>query len=118
MLIVLHHAGEVRADFHAGDDAAAVHAEWPDERAGPALERRLDHPRINHRAQRNAALQTAGRNDDGLARPDVDRLGALVDVAVAPEAFQALAALGIHPWRVARFHSQNPAREWHLPDQL
>src|SRR5712691_2834012 len=118
MLVVLHHAGEVRADFHAGDDPAAVHVERPHKGARPVLERRLDQPGIDHGPQRHAALHAAGGDDDGLPRPDVDRLGALVNVAVLPKTFQARASFGVHPWRIAGFDPQNPARERLLPDEL
>ena len=118
MLVVLHHAGEVRADLHAGDDPAAVHVERPDQGTGPILDRRLDHPRIDHGPQRHAAMHAAGGDDDGLPGPDVNRLGALVDVAVLPEAFQTRARFRVHPRRVAGFDPENPARERLLPDEL
>src|SRR5438552_3638620 len=118
MLVVLHHAGEARADFHAGGNPAAVHVERPDQGAGPVLERRLDQPGIDHAPHRHAALHAAGGDDDGLPRPDVNRLGALVDVAVLPETFQTRAGFGVHPRRVAGFDPQHPAREWPLPDEL
>src|SRR5262249_45749413 len=63
-------------------------------------------------------MHAAGGDDNRLPSPDVNRLGALVDIAIAPETFQALAGFGIEPRRVARLHSQNPARERHLPDQF
>src|SRR6266851_6549277 len=118
VLVVLHHAREVRADFHAGDDPAAVHVERPDQGAGPVLDRRLDHPRIGHGPQRNAAVHAAGGDDDGLPGPDVNRLGALVDVAILPEAFQTRAGFGMHSRRVAGLDPQNAARERLLPDEL
>src|ERR1700704_1522966 len=118
MLVVLHHAREVRADFHAGDDPAAVHVERPDEGAGPVLDRRLDHPRIGHGPQRHTAMHAAGGDDDGLSRPDVNRLGALVNIAILPEAFQTRAGFRVHPRRILGFDSQNPARERLLPDEL
>ena len=118
MLVVLHHAGEVRADFHAGDDPAAIHVERPDQGARPILDRRLAHPRIEHGAQVHIAMHAAGGDDDGLSRPDVDRFGTLVDVAVLPKTFQTRAGLGIHPRRIAGLDPQHPARERLLPDQL
>src|SRR5438552_1153137 len=118
MLVVLHHAREVRADFHAGTDPAAIHVERPDQRAWPVLDRRLDHSRIGHRPHRNAAVHAAGGDNNRLPRADVDRLGALVDVTVLPEAFEARAGFGMHSWRIAGFDPQNLARERLLPDQL
>src|SRR5215470_14012196 len=118
MLVVLHHACEVCADFHAGDDPAAIHVERPDQGTGPVLDRRLDHPRIEHGPQVHVAMHAAGGDDDGLPRPDVNRLGALVDVAVLPEAFQTHAGFGMHPRTIAGFDPEHPARERLLTDQL
>src|ERR1700678_3384244 len=118
MLVVLHHAGKVRADFHAGNDPAAIHVERPDQGAGPILYRRLDHPGIGHGPQRYAAMHPAGGDDDGLSGPDVNRDAAVVNIAILPKAFQPRAGFGVHPRRIAGFDPQNPARERLLPDQL
>ena len=118
MLVVLRHAGEVRANSHAGADPAAVHGERSHQRARPVLDRRLDHARIDHGPQRHAALHAAGGDDHGLARPDVNRPGTLVDIAVAPVAFQSRAGFGIHARRIAGFDAHHPAGERHLPDEL
>jgi hypothetical protein len=87
MLVVLHYTREARADLHAGSDPAAVHVERPDQGTGPVLDLRLAHPLIDHHPHRHTALDAAGGDDDSLPRPDVNRLGALVDVAVLPKAF-------------------------------
>src|SRR6516225_3085982 len=107
MLIVLHHAREVRADLHASDDSAAIHVEWPDERARPVLDRGLDHARIDHGPQRNAAMHAAGGDDDGAPRPDMNCFSALIDVAVLPEAFKTCAGLRMHSRRIARTRPPN-----------
>ena len=60
----------------------------------------------------------AGANDDGLARPDEDRLRAIVDVAVLPEALQTRTRLRVEPRRIARPDADDPARELLLPDDL
>src|SRR5262249_4626851 len=99
MVVVLHHAREVRADFHAGDDPAAVHVEWADQGARPVLDRRFDHPGIGHGPQVHVAMHAAGGDDDGPPRPDVYSRGALVDIAVLPEAFEPRSGLGVHSWR-------------------
>src|ERR1700730_5970870 len=118
MLVVLHHAREVSADLHAGDDPAAIHVERSDQGARPVLDRRLDHPRVDHGPHVHAAMHAAGGDDDGLPRPDVNRLGALVNVAVLPEAFQTRAGFGVHPRGIAGFDPQHPARKRLLPDEL
>src|SRR5215469_2256923 len=118
MLIVSHHAGEVRANLHSGDDSAAIHVERADERARPVLDRGLDHARIDHGPQRNTAMHAAGGDDDGAPRPDMNRFGALVDVAVLPEAFESCAILRVHSRRIAGLDSENPAAERLLADEL
>src|SRR5438034_10791613 len=118
MLVILHHTREVRADFHAGDNPAAIHGERPHQGARPVLDRWLDHSRIDHGPQRHTALHAAGGDDDGLPRPDVYRLRALVNVAILPEAFETRAGFGVQPGRVASFDPQNSARERPLADNL
>src|SRR6266849_9837309 len=109
MLVVLHHAGEVRADFHTGNDPAAIHIEWPDQGAWSVLDRRLDHPGIGHGPQVHVAMHAAGGDDDGPPRPDVNRRGVLVDIAILPEAFEPRAGFGVHSRRVARLDPEHPA---------
>src|SRR5215472_19112122 len=118
MLIVLHHAGEIRANLHGGDDSAAIHVERPDERARSVFDRGLDHSRIDHGPQRYAAMHAAGGDNDGAPRPDVNRLCALVDVAVLPEAFETCAGLRMHSRRITGLDPQNPAAERLLADEL
>src|SRR5437899_12287002 len=118
MLIVLHHAGETGADPHAGADAAAIHVERPDQRAWPVFDRGLGHARVHHHPHRDAAVHAAGRDDDGLARADVDRLGALIDIAVLPEAFEPRAGLRMHARGVAGFHPDDAAGDRPLADEL
>ena len=118
MLVVLHHAGETGADLHAGADAAAVHVERPDQCARPVFDRGLAHARIHHHPHRDAALHAAGRDDDGLARADVDHFGALIDVAVLPEAFEPRAGFLMHARRVVGLHSDHASGERPLANEL
>src|SRR5258708_12817128 len=87
MVVVLHHAGEVRPDFHAGDDPAAVHVERPDQGARPVFDRRLDHPGVGHGPQVDIAMHAAGGDDDGPPGPDVDPLCPPFHIALPPTAF-------------------------------
>src|SRR5580704_14589458 len=80
--------------------------------------RRLDHARIDHGAQRHHALHAARRDDHGLPGADVNRLGALVDIAVLPETFEPRAGFGMHPRRIAGLDPDHPARERLLADEL
>ena len=89
VLVVLHHAGEVRADIHAGDDPACILAMRSKQRDHRLLERIHVQSRIKHGANVAIVQMAAGADDDRLAGADMDRGGALVGVAVLPEAFQA-----------------------------
>src|SRR5262249_47219748 len=118
VLIVLHHAGEAGADPHAGADAAAVHVERPDERARPVFDRGLGHARVHHHPHRDAAVHAAGRDNYGLAGADIDQVGALIDIAVLPEAFEPRASLWMHARRVAGLDPDDAAGEGPLANEL
>src|SRR4051794_37306133 len=118
MSIVLHHAGKVCADRHAGDNPACVLAMRTKQRPLRMLKHIAGQPRIKHGANVAIVQMTASPDDDGLARTDVDRGGALVGVAVLPEAFQPHTGIGVEPWRVARFDSQNPTGELRLANEF
>src|SRR5688500_12742094 len=117
MLVRLHHAGEVGADPHTGKHRAAVVVVWTHERVA-ILYRRLGPSRIDHGPQIAIADETAGAKDHGLAGPDVDGLGTLVDVAVLPEAFETLVGRRIEARRIARLDTEHAPRERLLADQL
>src|SRR3989442_1240651 len=115
---VLLHSREVRPDPHSGDDAAG--GLTAGSQKGPAArhESGLSPCRVEHAAELRIGPVTSGANDDRLASPDVYRLGAIVDVAVLPEALQTSTSLGVDPRRIAGPDTHNPARELLLPNNL
>src|SRR5262245_14634996 len=117
MSVVQHHAGEVGADLHRRDDAAAVVVQLADE--GVAVLHRVFGPAwVHHGAQLLVADHAAGADDDGLAASDIDLLALLVDVAIVPVTFEALSGLRVQARRVARLHAEHTARELLLADDF
>src|SRR5260370_11155052 len=97
VLVVLHHAGKVSSNSHAGDDTACILAVRSNQRALRVLKHIPVQPRIKHCANMAIVPMTAGSNDDCLFRADEDRGSALLGVAVLPEAFQAHACVVVEP---------------------
>src|SRR5262245_25436348 len=118
VLVVLHHASKVCADIHAGDDPACILAMRPKQGDECLLERIHVQSRIEHGANLAIVQMAAGTDDDCLSGADGDGGGALVGVAVVPEAFEACAGLGSDPWRIAWLDSENPAGELPLADDF
>src|SRR6185503_4585273 len=92
---VLLHPREVRPDAHARDDAAGILAARSEQRPAARHERGLSPRRVEHAAELRIGAMTTGADDDRLASPDVDRLGAVVDVTVLPQALEARAGLRV-----------------------
>ena len=115
---VLLHPREVRADPHAGDDAAGVLAARAQQRPAARHEGGLSPRRIEHAAELRIGPVAAGADDDRLAGPDEDRFRAVVDIAVLPEALQTRTGLRVESRRIARPDTNHPARELLLPDDL
>ena len=80
---VLLHARKIGADPHAGDDAAGVLAERPEQRPAARHERGLVERGIEHAAELRIGAVAAAADEDRHLRADVDGGAALVDVAVA-----------------------------------
>jgi hypothetical protein len=108
---VLLHAGQVRADFETGDQRACVLAVRALQRETARRKRGLAHGRVEHAAHLGVPRVPAAREDHGLARPDVDRLAPLVDVAVLPEALHELTCVRMIARRVLRLNADDAARE-------
>src|SRR2546427_6365668 len=85
---VLLHSREIRADPHSRDDPAGILTSRSQEGPTTRNERRLSPSRVEHAAELRIGPMTSGTDDDRLARSDVYRLRAIVDVAVLPEALQ------------------------------
>src|SRR5947208_943990 len=115
---VLLHPREVRPDPHSGDDPAGVLTARSQEGPTTGYKSRLSECRIEHAAELRIGPMTSGADDDRLARSDVYRLGAIVDVAVLPEALQTSSGLRIEPRRIAGPDTHNAARELLLANNL
>src|SRR6185436_16072291 len=85
---VLLHAGEVRADSHAGDDAARILTARAQERPAARHEGGISERGIEHAAELRIGAVAARADDDGLACPDEHRLFPVVNISILPEALQ------------------------------
>ena len=108
---VLLHARKIGSDPHAGNDAAGVLAERPEQRPPARHEGGLVEGGIEHAAELRIVAVTAAADEDGHLRADVDGGAALIDVAVAVEALQPHAGVRVEPRRIARLDAQDPSRE-------
>ena len=115
---ILLHPRQVRSDPHSRDDPAGILTAGPEQRPAARHERRLPPRRIEHAAELRIGPMASGSDDDRLARPDVQRLRAVLDVAVLPEALETRARLRIESRRIAGSDTQHPSRELLFPDDL
>jgi hypothetical protein len=103
---------EARTDLHPGHDAAAIGRTSLAAQQRPAAGRvvGLVHPGMELAAEHRVPGMAAGTDDDRAVGLDGDGLGAFIDVAVRPEAFQPLPGLGVFARGVACPHPDNTAR--------